>query len=74
MAAPLLDRIARSRAGNVLVLKLNGDENPSAAARYSIRGIPAFVVFRGGVEVGRQVGLPPEPVLARWLDALANAA
>jgi thioredoxin 2 len=74
MAAPVLDRIARDRGGSVLVLKLNSDEHPNAAARYSIRGIPAFIVFRGGVEVGRQVGLPPEPALARWLDGFARAA
>ncbi len=74
MAAPVVDRIARDRAGRVLVLKLNSDEHPRAAARYSIRGIPAFIVFRKGVEVGRQVGLPPEHVLARWLDEFANAA
>jgi thioredoxin 2 len=74
MAAPVLDRIARDRAGRVLVLKMNSDEHPSASARHSIQGIPAFIVFRGGVEVGRQVGLPPEVVLARWLDGFANAA
>lgn len=74
MAAPVLDRIARNRAGRVLVLKVNSDENPSAARRHGIQSIPAFVVFRNGGEAGRQVGLLPEPAFARWVDGYAYAA
>jgi thioredoxin 2 len=74
MAAPVLERIARDRAGRVLVLKLNSDEHPEVSARHRIQGIPAFVMFHGGREVGRQVGLLPEPAFARWIDGLSNAA
>jgi thioredoxin 2 len=71
MAAPLLDKIAHQRAGQLLLLKLNSDEHPEASAKYGIRGIPAFLAFRGGREVGRQVGLPPGNALSRWLDSVA---
>lgn len=74
MAAPVLDRVARSRAGRVLVLKLNSDEHPGAAARHRISGIPAFVMFHDGKEVGRQVGLAPEATLLQWIDGFARAA
>lgn len=74
MAAPVLDRIGRSRAGRVIVLKLNSDDHPNASARHRIQGIPAFIMFRGGAEAGRQVGLLPEPAFARWVDEVANEA
>jgi thioredoxin 2 len=74
MAAPVLDRIARNRAGRLIVLKLNSDDNPHASARHGIQGIPAFIMFQRGMEAGRQVGLLPEPALGQWVDRFANAA
>lgn len=73
-ASPVIERVARSRAGRILVLKVNSDEHPGAAARHGIQGIPAFVLFRAGAEVSRQVGLVPEAALTRWVDEFANAA
>ena len=68
MAAPVLERIARERAGKVVVLKLDTESNPSAGSRHRIQSIPAFAMFRDGVEKVRQVGLPSEPALAAWVD------
>ena len=59
MMAPVLDEIARERAGEVLVAKLDTDRNPTMAVRYDIRGIPNLIVFRDGREVARQVGAAP---------------
>jgi len=73
MAAPVLDRIARSRAGLVIVLKVNSDEQPNASARHRVQGIPAFIMFKGGAEAGRQVGLLPERAFADWVDRFALA-
>jgi thioredoxin 2 len=74
MAAPILDRIARGRAGRVLVLKLDTDRNQDAAALHRIQSIPAFALFREGAETQRQVGLPSEAALAQWVDRHALAA
>src|SRR5215471_16071921 len=49
-AAPVLDRIARTRAGRILVLKVDTDAHPAEATRHRVQGIPAFLMFRGGVE------------------------
>jgi thioredoxin 2 len=61
--APLLDDLARSHAGRVLVTKLDTDRNPAMASRFGIRGIPTLIVFHGGQEVGREVGAVPKPRL-----------
>ena len=68
-AAPILERIARARAGRLLVLKLNTEQHPEGAAPLGIQGIPTFVIFAGGSEQARQVGLPSPEALARWIDA-----
>jgi thioredoxin 2 len=68
--APVLDDFARARAGLVLVIKLDTDRNPQTAERYAIRGIPTLVVFSGGREVAREVGVVPR----ERLDALVTGA
>jgi thioredoxin 2 len=54
--APTLDEVAHEHQGLVLVAKLDTDRNPIVAARYNIRAIPTLIVFRNGVERGRQAG------------------
>ena len=56
MMAPALDAFAASRAGEVLVLKLDTDASRHTASRFGIRGIPTLIVFRGGKEAARHVG------------------
>jgi thioredoxin 2 len=73
--APMLDDIARSRMGNVLIGKLDTDRNPAMAAKHAIRGLPTVVAFHHGREVGRQVGLGQRAHLDRLLDdAIATKA
>ncbi len=67
--APVLDQLARDWKGEVLVAKLDVDANPATAQRYMIRGIPTLVVFRGGVEVGREVGVVPRARVEALLEA-----
>ena len=72
MAAPVVDKLSRRRAGQLLVLKVNSDESPRASQKNQIQGIPALLLFRDGREVGRQVGLLPEAALDRWLSESAS--
>jgi thioredoxin 2 len=67
--APMVDELAHARAGELLVLKLDTDKSPGISERYGIRGIPTLIVFRGGKEVGRHVGMATRP----QLDALVRA-
>jgi thioredoxin 2 len=69
MMAPVLDELARDRAGQLLVVKVNSDQNPVSPQHFGVRGIPTLVLFRDGQEVGRQVGFAPKPQLERMIDA-----
>lgn len=64
MMAPTLDAFAAARSGQVLVLKLDTDANPTTAQRFGIRGIPTLIAFRDGAEARRHTGLADEAVLA----------
>jgi len=74
VAAPSVERIAKARAGLLVVLKANTEDHPELGGSYRIQGIPAFLMFRGGREVSRQVGVLPETAFGRWVDGFALAA
>jgi thioredoxin 2 len=70
MMAPILDDFARDRAGQTVILKLDTDRNPRTSERFVIRSIPTLIVFKGGSEVAREIGLVQRP----RLDALVPRA
>ncbi|HTS89279.1 MAG TPA: thioredoxin [Gemmatimonadales bacterium] len=63
--APVLDELAGKHAGHLLVLKLDTDRAPEVAGRFGIRGIPTMIVFSGGRETARQVGMADAAHLER---------
>lgn len=71
MIAPVIEALAAQFVGRAQVGKLNTDENPMTARRYAINSIPTLLIFKGGREVERLVGVQPQPVIAqhlqRWL-------
>ncbi len=58
---PIVDEVAAQYAGKAKVFKLNVDHNQETPARYGIRGIPTLILFKGGQEVDRVVGVPQSP-------------
>lgn len=67
MVAPELEKLSRSRAGRLVVVKVNTDELPTLGARFGISGIPTIAVFRGGREARRVSGAMPAEALAKQL-------
>jgi thioredoxin 1 len=76
MVAPALEKIAKEKAGKVLVAKVNTDENPEWAMKYGVQGIPTMLFVAGGKIVHRQVGALPEPILrtvvTQFLEVIAE--
>jgi len=63
MIAPAVEDLAREFSGQLLVGKLNVDENPRVASRYGIMSIPTLLVFKNGQVVDKIVGALPGPAL-----------
>jgi thioredoxin len=66
--APILEEIAREKAGELRVLKLNVDENPQVAARLGILSIPTLILFSKGREKARVVGARAKEQLLREIE------
>lgn len=66
--APVIEQLANEMAGRVRIGKLNVDENPVTAERFNVRGIPALLVFKGGGEIDRMVGVQPKAEIVRRLE------
>jgi thioredoxin len=56
MIAPILAEIAVEQGDNLIVAKLNVDENPEIAMRFSVMSIPTLLIFNGGEVRKRLVG------------------
>ena len=69
MMSPTIDAVATDYAGKAKVGKLNVDENGGTAMRYSIRGIPTILVFKGGEVVAQKVGAVGKTDVQALIDA-----
>ena len=67
MIAPIVDELASELAGRARVAKLNVDDNPVTASRLDVRSIPMLLVFKGGREVDRIIGVQPKAEITRRL-------
>ena len=66
--APTIDELASDYDGKVAIGKLNVDENPNRPIKFSIRGIPTLLLFKGGQIVESVVGLADKETLKKVID------
>jgi len=71
MIAPLLDEIAREKAGAVKIAKVNVDDNQSLSFKYNIRAIPALLFFKNGQLRDQVIGVTSKKDLLSRLESLA---
>lgn len=68
MITPVVEQLASELAGRLKIVKLNVDENPMTASRFAIQSIPSLLLFQGGREVDRMVGVQPKSEITRRLQ------
>ena len=66
--SPVLETLARERAGQLKLVKVNSDVAPAVSRRFEVQAIPTLVLMRDGQVIDRQVGAAPAAVLRSWLD------
>ncbi len=71
MIAPILDEIAKEKAGAVKVAKVNVDENQSLSFKFNIRAIPTMLFFKNGQVRDQVTGMTSKKDLIGRLEALA---
>ena len=70
MIAPILDEIAREKAGSVKVGKVNVDDNQSLSARYKVRAIPTLLLFKDGQLRDQITGVTSKKDLLNRIESL----
>jgi thioredoxin 1 len=73
MIAPALEKLASEFSGQLIVAKVNIDENPEWAMRYGVQGIPTMLFVKDGHIVRAQVGALPEFALRQLADELLTS-
>ena len=56
MAEPVLEELSNEYEDKVAIAKIDVDKNQESTQKYGIMSIPTTVLFKGGNEVGRQIG------------------
>ena len=65
--APSLEELSEEMSNKLKVVKINVDENPSTSQAYSIRSIPALMIFKGGEKISEKMGALPKSALESWI-------
>ena len=65
--APVLESLARDKAGQIKIVKLNVDRNPGTAGSYNIRSLPTLILFKNGNAVETLVGAMSKDALLQRL-------
>ncbi|MGB4654057.1 MAG: thioredoxin [Bacteroidales bacterium] len=70
MIAPIIEEMAKEYEGKAVIGKLDVDNNPGIATRFSVRNIPTVLFLKNGEVVDKQVGAVPKSALVKKLEAL----
>jgi thioredoxin 1 len=65
---PVVEEIAKERAGELKVVKLNTDESQNTAIAYNVLSIPTLIVFKNGAEAKRVTGAYPKKRLEAEIE------
>jgi thioredoxin 1 len=72
MQGPIVEEVAKAMDGKATVGKLNVDENPAMAQKFSVMSIPTLMIFKGGTVVKQFVGVQSKESLLSELNKLIN--
>ena len=68
MVSPALEQLAREKAGQLKLVKVDIERAPKLAQRFSVQAVPTLMVLYRGEVIARQPGAAPVDALRRWLD------
>ncbi|MEO0042619.1 MAG: hypothetical protein RL329_2067 [Bacteroidota bacterium] len=74
LIGPIIEQLAEEHGDDVLIGKLNVDDNPEVPTNFGVRGIPTILFFKNGKLVDKQVGLTTKQALNQKIkSAMAHA-
>lgn len=70
MVAPVIDEISQEYQGKLKVGKVNVDNEPKLAEKYSIMSIPSILLFKAGKVVDTIIGAVPKSYLIEHIQKI----
>nr|MBS0038453.1 thioredoxin [Saprospiraceae bacterium] len=69
MITPIIDELSKEYDGEVVIGKVNVDNNPQVSGKYAIRSIPTILLIKNGEIVDKHVGVISKQALADKIEA-----
>ena len=66
---PVLEELAVSYTDQVIVAKVNIDENPQTPSQYGVMSIPTLILYKNGQVLATQTGLLSKSQLTAFIDS-----
>ena len=72
MLNPTIEELSNDFADRAIIAKVNIDESPEIAQKYSIRGIPNLLFFSKGAVAEQLIGVSSKEDIASIIEKLIN--
>ncbi len=69
MMSPIIEEVSNEFKGKITVLKINIDECPDIAQKYSVMSIPTIILFKNGEATKTSVGVTSKEKLVEMIQA-----
>lgn len=70
MVGPIIDELAEAYEGDVVIGKVDVDNNDEITSKYGIRNIPTILFIKDGEVVDKQVGAAQKTVLVEKIEKM----
>jgi putative thioredoxin len=72
--APVLEKVAESFSGRLLVAKVDTDAEPELATRFGVRSLPTLLLFQDGAPRDQTMGAQPETAIVEFVRPFVKTA
>ena len=69
MIAPIIEELSTTHGDKLKICKMDVDESKEIPAKFSIRGIPTLMIFKGGDVEATKVGALSKSQLTAFIDS-----
>ena len=70
--SPIVEELGKEYQGKLKVAKVNVDENPATAQRFTVMSIPTFLFFKDGKVVDSMIGAAPKDEFVRHIQQVIS--
>lgn len=70
--SPILKEVKDVLQDQVSIIKIDVDKNQPLAAKYQVKGVPTFIIYKEGKQVWRQSGAVPKTELLAILKSFSK--